>query len=412
MNQFFRFSIFVLALFSAVHTFSQNKYEEDFLFLWNTLEDNYAYFEEKQTNWDTVKAIYFPKTQNIKDNYEFTLFLEKVLMELYDHHTNLNTNTDQSYRLVPSGTDLWGDYEEGKYLIKATFPGSKASAIVHPGDEVIAFNGQRIDQAVQAYIGKSFQEVNEEILSFAFRLLLAGSYREERTITVLRNEDKLNLRLGLAELPTDNAAGLLNSKIMADSIGYIKINNSLGNNQLIPAFDSILDAMLATQGLIIDLRNTPAGGNTTVARAIMGRFIQQELFYQKHVIPARTIPYGVKRSWVEMVSPRKTTYLKPVVILVNYWTGSMGEGIAAGFDGMNRATVVGTPMAGLAGAIYFTQLPQSNIGLNYSREQLFHIDGRPREEFQPPVLVRQQNKRDAILAAGHQEIIQQVNGKK
>jgi C-terminal processing protease CtpA/Prc len=43
--------------------------------------------------------------------------------------------------------------------------------------------------------------------------------------------------------------------------------------------------------------------------------------------------------------------IAPVVVLVNHWTGSIGEGMAIGLDAMHRARVVGTPMAHLAGAI-------------------------------------------------------------
>jgi carboxyl-terminal processing protease len=57
-------------------------------------------------------------------------------------------------------------------------------------------------------------------------------------------------------------------------------------------------------------------------------------------------------------SPRQNIYKKPVVVLVGNWTGSMGEGIAIGFEGIKRAKIVGTKMAGLLGEIYSFETPE------------------------------------------------------
>ncbi len=43
---------------------------------------------------------------------------------------------------------------------------------------------------------------------------------------------------------------------------------------------------------------------------------------------------------MEIVSPKKPAYTKPLVVLVNHWTGSVGEGIAKGFDALKRATII------------------------------------------------------------------------
>ena len=123
-----------------------------------------------------------------------------------------------------------------------------------------------------------------------------------------------------------------------------------------------------------------------MARGIMGRFIRRDMPYQKHSIPAEERQYGTKRSWIELVSSRgEFTYTAPVVVLVNHWTGSMGEGIAIGMDGVKRATIVGTEMARLVGATSSIKLPNTGIGVNFPTEKLFHVNGSPRESFVPPV---------------------------
>ncbi len=80
----------------------------------------------------------------------------------------------------------------------------------------------------------------------------------------------------------------------------------------------------------------------------------------------------------------------------------MGEGLAIGFDGTGRGTVIGTPMAGLLGATYHVTLPKTGIGVNVPAERLYHVRGTPREEFRPEVpvdLISAGSEADPILAA-------------
>jgi carboxyl-terminal processing protease len=91
-------------------------------------------------------------------------------------------------------------------------------------------------------------------------------------------------------------------------------------------------------------------------------------------------------------------------VLVAHWTGSVGEAIAIGFDGMKRATVVGTPMAGLRGSVDEYVLPNAGVRVKFQAERLFHVNGTPREAYIPKVRVapleRPGTDQDAILEAG------------
>ena len=87
----------------------------------------------------------------------------------------------------------------------------------------------------------------------------------------------------------------------------------------------------------------------------------------------------------------------------------MGEGMAIGLDGMRRATIVGTRMAGLNGGIFNLELPQTKIGVTYAGERLNHINGTPRENFVPPVFVNLLDRRlhhfnDPIFEVGYKQL--------
>jgi carboxyl-terminal processing protease len=161
--------------------------------------------------------------------------------------------------------------------------------------------------------------------------------------------------------------------------------------------------MSTSSALILDLRETPSGGNTSVARAILGWFTDKEKFYQKHEYFYEEKTSGVKRSWEEIVSPRKGKYYgKPLAILCDHWTGSIAEGITIGFDAMNRphTKIIGTIMARLNGAVYSYEMPFSKIHFSFPAERLYHINGLPREKYLPQVLLdvtRQQSPASDIF---------------
>jgi carboxyl-terminal processing protease len=93
------------------------------LFFW-TVNDNYCYWDKKQTDWDKVKNTYSALMDTVRSKNGFISLLEQVFYELYDHHASLNTNTRESQRLVPSGTDIWAEYVNGKPVIMEIKAGS------------------------------------------------------------------------------------------------------------------------------------------------------------------------------------------------------------------------------------------------------------------------------------------------
>lgn len=400
--------LFCAEVAHAQDTLTRQQYEEDFDYLWQNIADDYAYFDQKETDWKRVKEIYRPRAADVKTRGDFVALLETILEELYDSHTHLNTNTASSPRLVPSGADIWAEWMNERAVVTEVRQGSAAQrAGVTVGMQLTAINGVTVDEAVRVRVGKSLRVVDVAAKNWALRTLLAGRHNEIRRVEVTSGGKSRTLVIDDEHSgPQSAATALVDYRRMERGIGYIRINNSLGNLDLIREFDAALAALRGTKGLILDLRDTPSGGNTTVARAIMGRFVARDMPYQKHSIPSEERLYGAKRSWLELVSPRgEFTYVAPVVVLVNHWTGSMGEGLAIGMDGMKRATIVGTEMARLVGATNTIKLPHTGIGVTFPTEKLFHVNGTPREKFVPNVRVNllrreSQSKGDPILQTG------------
>lgn len=379
-----RLYLITLFLIFSNLTFGQTKYQKDFDEFWNDVNSNYAYLKEQNIDWKKVKEIYPSKIEKISTNSEFIQLLESVLNELYNGHSSLNTNLNSSNRLIPSGQDIYIEKINNKFIItdlRKDFGAEKNGLKVTM--EITKFNGKPIDEQLNKFLPKFTQNHNSKMCQFALDMLFAGTHNTKREISVLENGTEKKYFPDEYKLTQSNS--LLESKIINKNTVYIKINNSLGNNQLILDFDKTLDNFLTYKNLIIDLTETPSGGNTTVARSIMGRFIDKTLPYQKHEFDEQ---YETKRVWTEFVTPRKKQFKGKVYILVGHWTGSMGEGIAIGFDGMKRAKVIGTKMAGLLGAISNFQMTETKIGYQFPTERLYQTNGKPREDYLPKILTK------------------------
>ncbi|WP_303309977.1 S41 family peptidase [Hymenobacter sp. BT730] len=391
------------------------QYQQDFDYFWTTVNENYCYFDKKQTDWAKVRQLYAVQLPGISTRAQFVRLLENALNELYDNHASLSTNLPDSRRLLPSGTDVWAQFQNGKAVIVAVRPGFGAERVgLRPGMEVLAVNDVPIAQALQPLLGRSLKTIDEAAREVALNQALAGDHRTPRKLTVLAQGKRRQLfpDKPSAQLENIHYPHLLESRQLG-SIGYIKINNSLGDNRLMAAFDSTLDALANTTGLVLDLRETPGGGNSTVARALMGRFITQEQPYQRHELTAEEREFGIKRSWIELVSPRPRPYTRPLVVLVGRWTGSMAEGITIGLDAMRRATIMGTEMARLNGAITSYQLLNSGFGFNIPTERLYRVDGLPRENFVPAERISPatQGTEDVVLKKAVQRLQANKTGK-
>lgn len=362
------------------------RYAEDFDVFWRFVAEEYVYFDQKQTDWQHVRSLYKPKAATAANDRAFLNVLEQAVGELYDSHAGFDTNNHVSPRLIPSGTDLWAEWQNGQAVVTDVRAGSAAEqAGLRPGRVVRKIGGRPVEEVVRGLLPRTLQNPDSTAWDWALRTALAGTHAGPVRLTASADGQTVSYEFtpGIERPETP-----LTFDTLRHDIGYIRVNNLLDNTDLIAAFDSALTELRTTRGLILDLRDTPSGGNTTVARGIMGRLIETDQPYQRHELPFDNRDFDIPRVWVEYVAPRGPfVYTCPVAVLVGRWTGSMGEGLAIGLDGMDRATVVGTPMAGLHGAISERELPNTGIAVRVPAERLMHIDGSPREAFVPPVVV-------------------------
>lgn len=360
------------------------EYRRDALSIESLINSQYAYLDRIPGGAMPVSPVLRAEAEAVADRRALLLYAEHAVSALADHHAITGGSFADSWSLVPSYSDLWIEPEGAVWRITAVRDESPAArAGVRPGDALTAVGDTPTGEAVAAFWTDLGLAPDGDRAGYAARVLAAGRRDRPRDLTI-RTRDGSERRLALPSLyavqHSDRPAVEVR-ETGGDRV--IRFNDSLGDDGTVAAFDAAMAGAREGQRVVLDLTDTASGGNTVVARAIMGWFVDGPTAYQIHNLPTEERETGVPRQWIEQVLPRPgKRHRGPVEVRVGRWTGSMGEGLAVGMDALG-AEVVGGPMAGLLGAVYDHRLEQSGLVIKLPTERLYAVDGTPREAFVP-----------------------------
>lgn len=362
---------------------------QDFDEMWATLRDRYCFFGEKATDWDKVRRVYRPRAIAAPDWDAFALVLRGALGELYDAHTNVRTAPDGTPRMPPFDL-IVAHAPDGLRVTAVQEESAAAKAGIAIDDVVTAVNGQPVEAAIRAAALRCQRGADSEADAFVINTVVAGGRGTPRTMQLRASDGAREVALPLNQRdPVPDVS----HRRLDGGIGLIAIR-SFSDDAAVAAFDTGLAELRDAPALIIDVRNN-GGGDTAVARPIMGRFIRETRPYARM---RRRAGAGLGPAWTEVVEPRGPfTYDRPVVVLCHYWSASMAEGFPMGMRGIARARIVGTRMMRLGAAVFPLRLDRSGLELQYSAEPVYDVQDRPRWLLQPDVLVADGAD---ILAAG------------
>jgi carboxyl-terminal processing protease len=345
---------------------------------------NYAYLDRFPGGRMPMTPKLRAEADAVRDARQLIRYSERALSLLADHHAITGSSLPDSWAVFPSYGDLWVARAGSAYVIeqvRARSPAERGG--IRAGDRLVAVDGVPTAAAVAGFWQDLGAAGGGDRDGYAARVLAAGRRDRERRITVSTGSAPPRE----LTLPNLYFMALVDRPVLqATTAGralVIGFNDSLGYDATISAFDSVMAKAKPGQPIVIDLTDTASGGNTSVARAILGWFVTRPRFYQVHNLPAEERETGIARQWVEQVLPRAGKHHSgPVTVRVGRWTGSMGEGLAIGFDAIG-ARVEGSRMAGLLGAVYDFKLERSGQVIKLPSERLYAVDGTPREQFVP-----------------------------
>lgn len=365
-------------------------YVQDFDELWHTLAERYCFFADKSTDWDRVRAVYRPQAEAATSAEQLSRVLERVLAELYDAHTHLAD--------PPLGTPRYPPYDmvveqaaTVARIVSVAERSAAAQASLRVGDVVTHVDSRPIERVAAELAPRCLVQPDAAAVSYEWNAALAGRRGQPRRLTVVGRGD---VALPLVQVAGEAAIGW---RQLGDGLGLIRIA-SFADNATVVAFDEALAGLKDTRGLVIDVRNN-GGGDTAVARPIMGRFTTTMRPYARM---RRRDGGGLGPFWTEVVEPRGPfVYAGPVVVLCDRWSGSMAEGFPMGMRTVCGARIAGQPMMGLGAAVFRLRLDRSGIEAQYSAEPVYDVEGRSRSDFRPDVLVRDGSD---VLEAGLREL--------
>lgn len=374
---------------------------------WNSFEQLvrnwYAYADRPEVDGVQIIAHFRPLALSASNDAEFIAVLKLLARNYADPHFVVGPLNDEDWAIIPTASDIYGEATKDDFIVEQVREGSAAyDAGVRRGARIITIDGMVPAEAIEAVTGRLAADLSPAQRNFALNVALAGKRSKERVVELEGPSGRVLYRLApTAEQAREVRNGPLVSTERHGDLAVIRINNSLGENALIAEFAAALAKLQDAPSLLIDLRNTPSGGNTTVARGIMGHFVDGDRPYQLHSIPGESRVFGPNRKFLEYVSPFGDRYRGKVYVAGGRWTGSMGEGMMIGFDAIG-ATTVGTELADLLGALTNLRIEGSDARVDFATEALFTITGIPREQYRPNIYLEDAERSaasDPVIAA-------------
>lgn len=358
------------------------------------LRGRYAYIERDDVDVEAQLARSKELAAQVADEAEFRSLVHRTALTFMDPHLIVGPFTDEDYAIIMTAAEMDARFEGGVLRIADIRRDSPAFAAgIRTGDAILAVDGVAPREAARRPFGAVLPEPTSAQFDYGATLAVNGRRGHARTLMVQSASGETR-EVTLAST-SDFQRTLRDREIVSvdfvgkgKDIAHLRIANALGNNDLITAFDAAMEQAAGAKALVLDLRDTPSGGNTEVGRSIIGHFVTEVSPYQMHRIPALEREFTVPRQFVEYVFPRGPHFAGPVAVLHGRWTGSMGEGVVIGMDAAApNAVTIGSDMGDLLGALWNFTLEKSKARVDLGGESMFHVDGTPREDYVADIAV-------------------------
>jgi carboxyl-terminal processing protease len=325
---------------------------------WTEVKNKFVNFDHLPgLNWNKIYLEYLSKILDSKTTLEYYQLMQKMCALLKDGHTNVYAPqelTDSVYARPQIRTML----VENKVIIWKILNDSLKKNGFKIGQEIVKINGipvhQYAEQFVEPYMSSSTpQDLRIRTYTYA---LLAGNINEKIDLELKEGEKIFSKSIYRTNKPYTNPTPDFEFKLLAKNIGYVALN-SFGSEKALTLFKENLNAIMKTDGLILDVRLN-GGGSGGVGFNILGYLTDNAFFISKSSY--RGSPDNL--TW--KVSPAmkwksfsKEPYRKPVVVLTGSMTFSAAEDFVVAFDFMKRGKIIGEPTGGSTGQPYSLKLP-------------------------------------------------------
>ncbi|MEQ1886833.1 MAG: S41 family peptidase [Bryobacteraceae bacterium] len=396
--------------------------------VWSTVRDRYWDPTLGGVDWNAAKQVALPKVRTARSMAEVRAALREMVEKLGKSHFAIlpselyeGLETDATKRASPGNTrdgsiaraaqpsaadeecavGIEAEVVDGKALVTSVEAGSPAAlAGIRMGWEIVSVEGTPMAPLISALAGIRLREHYEQTflrgifegpLPEAVQAVFSDGAGNVHNRTLSRATPKGNLaKLGYT--PATRVwldASQLALPGDAGTVGYVRFNEFMDPEHLMPAFQKAVRECLRCKGFIIDLRGNP-GGLGAMSLGMAGWFVSKR---------SRRLGTMKEREGDQdfTVNPRPETFEGPLAILVNGGSASTSEILAAGMQDLGRARVFGTRTAGAALPSQFILLPNGD-GFQYAEANYISRGGKvlEGEGVTPDVTVK--HTRESLLA--------------
>jgi len=319
---------------------------------WETLRDEYPFFELYGVDWDAEREDHRPRALAAANEDEFAWELARLISVLDDPHVAFIPSIDTikgrwSYpdlktKLIERRAIVLGWPEGTEPEIPAAFADDP-----HAYPEIISVQGELLTEVAQILAAGPLGS------TFSIGLRWPDGSETEHT---LRRPDKSNLP------PPKKHYGkkwLVTGRV--GSIGYMRIKSfspelaTLGpDGKMTTMLRAALRELDDTDGLVIDLQAN-GGGMVAASDPFLGNIVKRTISYR----------WGNSDGKTRVIRPRTPRYEGEVVALVNARSASGGEWAARILRDAGRATVIGGRTAGAEAAVHISEGPDGSV-VHYS----------------------------------------------
>ncbi|WP_299361959.1 S41 family peptidase [Winogradskyella sp.] len=301
----------------------KNSNTYNFETLWNTFNDQYAFFKERNIDWKQIKETYKTKFTDKTELFDFYITLENMVLELKDEHSD--------FEIPEEFDEQWHKL----YRKKDTTDYEKLT----------------INKILDSYV-KQVKKYNGGQLAWGF-------ISEDIAYIQLNGMD------GLANYNATNADSYW--EIAEESDDYF--DDVIKGTHYIT--EKIVKDIQNTKNCIIDLRFN-GGGYDSVGLAFMSHFINREynIFKKK-----RRFGNSYAGEQTIDIKPSKNPYLKPVYLLTSPYTVSAAETTIIATMNFPNFKRVGSNTNGALSDLLVKELPNGWV-YTLSNEVYESMDGK------------------------------------
>ncbi len=338
--------------------------------LWMEVKINFPNFAlVPDLDWDQTFIDYIPKVRATRSTYEYYRVLQTMVALLHDGHTDVFMPKEIAAR---QGTPpLRLEVIDHRVFVAGVESPSLDSLGLSRGLEIVSIDGTPVAAFVareRAPYVSSNSPQHTEVLQYTYGLL-TGDRQVPVSVRFRRPTGaEFTLRLNRSGYAEVTPLPAMEVRQLPGNLAYLAIN-SFGDPAIEEPLLAAWPAILASDGLIIDVRQND-GGSGLIAYAILGYLspvaIPLPQWKSRQYVPTLRA-WGTAGAWYtadKQTAPGQPSayYGKPVVLLTGPRSISATDVFAETFRAMERGMIIGEPTGGTTGDPVGIALPGGGFG--------------------------------------------------